>query len=185
MLSTAVLAALTFALPPVPPALGEDGGEAMVEPEAAPRFGYDKGFFVETADKAFRVQGGGRIQMRYTLEAGAGEGGGYAASESAFSIPRARLKVKGNAFTPSLHYVLQLDMGKGFVSLKDAYITLDLLGDHLRLRVGEFKRGFSRQQLMSTSKIAMVERAITDNYFGAGRDIGVALMGGKEKNGIA
>lgn len=171
---------------PVPPteAVEAVAAPAVVEPLAA-SYGYDNGFFLETADGAYAAKASARVQMRYTLEGGIADEGGYAATESAFSVPRARFKLKGNAFSSSLHYALQLGMGKGSLSLKDAYITYDIIDGWLRLRAGQFKKGFSRQQLTSTADMDLVERAITDKYFGAGRDIGLALMGGDESDGLA
>lgn len=143
--------------------------------------GYEKGAFVRSADGSFFLQANGRVQGRYTLESSAGEKG-YGLDESAFSIPRARLKVGGHAFTPRLGFELQMDFGKGFFSLKDAWVGYALL-PWLSLRVGQLKRPFSLQQAMSTSKLALVERAITNEYFDAGRDIGVQLSGGSVKDG--
>jgi hypothetical protein len=196
MSTTAVLAALALVAPD--PAAGPDALATEATPPPAPvvadveqavdadapRFGYKKGFFIETADEAYAIRIQGRIQLMYTLAGEAGEDGGYAASESEFSIPRARFKMKGNAFSPDLHYALQFDMGKGFLSLKDAYVTYDIVDKWLSLRAGQFKKAFSRQQVASTADLTHVDRAITDKYFGAGRDIGVALMGGKESKGL-
>jgi hypothetical protein len=110
----------------------------------------------------------GRAQMRYTVEELPGE----------FSLPRVRLKFGG-----STDYVkkasIQVDLGKGAVNLKDAYADL-ALGPVL-LRVGQFKKPFSRQQLISSSRLAFVDRAATDKAFGAGRDLGFMLHNGKKE----
>ena len=48
-----------------------------------------------------------------------------------------------------------------------------LLGLHLR--VGQWKRPFSRQQLTSSGKQEFVDRSLTDKAFGAGRDVGMMV----------
>jgi len=110
----------------------------------------------------------GRAQARYTVKELPGE----------FSLPRVRLKFGG-----STDYVkkasIQVDLGKGAVNLKDAYADL-ALGPVL-LRVGQFKKPFSRQQLISSSRLAFVDRAATDKAFGAGRDLGFMIHNGKKK----
>ncbi len=50
------------------------------------------------------------------------------------------------------------------------------------LRVGQWKRPFSRQQITSSGRQELTDRAITDRAFGAGRDIGVALRNDYEKS---
>ncbi len=136
--------------------------------EAAPRVGYQKGFYIEQGVNRLAVQA--RVQFRYThVEAEA------AANEDAFSIPRARLILKGNALDEDLSYELELDFAGGFVSLKDAYFDYCMLGGMVCVRPGQYKRPFSRQQITSSGKLELIDRSITDDAFDAGRDIGLML----------
>jgi hypothetical protein len=48
------------------------------------------------------------------------------------------------------------------------------------LRAGQWKRPFSRQQINSSGNLELVDRAITDKQFHAGRDIGAAVHNGYE-----
>ena len=155
------------------PGMGVAGeGESK---DAAAKTGYKKGFFIEDGSGDFQLRIQGRLQARYEFTAV--DGG---ADASAFSIPRARLTLAGKAFTKDLSYKFQTDFGKGFVSLKDFYIDYNV--GAFVLRAGQFKRPFSRQQVNSSSRLELVDRAITDKYFGGGRDIGFILHNNYEKS---
>lgn len=149
---------------------------AAAQPPAATA-GWDKGFFVRSQDDRFELKIHGRVQTRFTYEKP--EGGDY---ESAFSIPRARIALQGNAYTPSLKYKLQLDFGKGGAALKDFLVDYRIVDGLLYVRAGQWKRPFSRQQLTSSSRQEFVDRASTDKEFDAGRDIGIALHNNYEKS---
>lgn len=142
-----------------------------------PVAGYDKGFFIRAPHAPFSLTINGRVQARYSFEAV--DGG---TNESSFSIPRARLALKGYAFTPNLSYKFQADFGKGFVSLKDFFVDYTFCPVWLRVRAGQWKRPFSRQQITSSGHLELVDRAATDSFFGAGRDIGVAIHNNYEKS---
>ena len=135
--------------------------------------GYEKGFFVASPDGAYKVAIGGRLQARFEAEFPEGED-----DVARFSIPRARLTLAGNAFTKALTYKFQADFGKGAVSLKDFYGDYAFVPGWLQLRVGQWKRPFSRQQITSSGSLELVDRSLTDGFFGAGRDIGVAIHNG-------
>lgn len=138
---------------------------------------YDKGFTIEDGDWKLKISS--RIQARYTYESPTDD---FAASESAFSIPRARLKLSGDA-GPRLGYYFQADFGKGQAALKDYFVTYDV-SDGVELVAGQHKRPFSRQQLTSSSSLQFSERALTDEAFGAGRDIGLQLRSVSSDGGL-
>ena len=132
--------------------------------------GYDKGFFIRADKKPYELKIGGRMQVRYTYEGLTGKD-----DVSSFSVPRARLVLQGKVFHPGLTFKFQTDFGKGFASLKDFYADFAAVKGWLHIRAGQWKRPFSRQQLTSSGKLALADRAITDKAFGAGRDIGFML----------
>lgn len=150
---------------------------APAAPEQEPLVGYKKGFFIQSQDGRFKLKIQGRVQARYTHEFLDEQD-----DRMAFSIPRARLTLSGHAFTENLTYKFQSDFGKGNVSLKDFYADYRFVPGWLHLRVGQYKRPFSRQQLTSSGQLEFVDRAITDRYFGAGRDIGLAIHNDYEKS---
>lgn len=171
-----VLAALLVTLLGAAPAVAQDAPITAPAPlpepvpDAAPAAGYEKGFFIRGADELFALKLQGRIQVRYSYQAVEG-----ADDDSAFEIPRARLKASGHAYAKDIEYLLQVDFGKGNVTLKDAIIDYRLGGGRTYLRAGQFKRPFSRQQITSSGSLALVDRAITDKAFSGGRDIGLAF----------
>jgi hypothetical protein len=159
-------------------------GQALADSHETTRVhaGYEKGFFLQDEDGNFRLGIGTRVQSRFTYEGVDGINAG-GADESQFSIPRARLTLKGHAFNPDLKFKFQTDYGKGFLSLKDFFVNYKL-SSAVQLRIGQWKRPFSRQQINSSSKLAMVDRSITKDQFGAGRDIGIGLDNNYEKSPV-
>ncbi|MDF1562446.1 MAG: porin [Deltaproteobacteria bacterium] len=143
--------------------------EEAAEPAAHPTSGYDKGFFIRSADGSQQLTLQGRIQARFATEIVED-----ADPEAAFSIPRARVTLKGKHWAGKVSTKLQLDFGKGGAALKDALVDFKA-SKSLKVAVGQYKKPFSRQQLTSSGKLAFVDRAITDKAFGAGRDIGLML----------
>ena len=131
--------------------------------------GYKKGYVIKDGD--FKLKISGRVQPRYVFEAT----DDFSEMGSSMEITRARLKLGGQAWDPRLHYKIQLDMGKGYVSLKDYWVDW-YITDNVAFRAGQFKRYASRQQLASTDSIHLIERSITDKEFGYGRDTGILLV---------
>jgi hypothetical protein len=168
----------------------QEADGAPVEPLAVPTLGaevdppdpaagYDKGFFIYSADGAFAVKFQGRVQGRFEFESA--DEGGSRAEEAAFLISRARLTMKGHAFSKDIKYKFQADFGKGNVVLKD-FIVDKKLGGKAWVRVGQYKRPFSRQHINSSGRLELVDRAITDKAFGNGRDIGIMVHDNYEKS---
>lgn len=144
---------------------------------------YDRGFVIESPDGAFSLKTQARVQVRYTLLSAPDPdaAGDSRLIGSQFAVQRARLTLGGHAFTDDLGYKFQSDFGKGSVSLKDFYVDYRVAGD-VRVRAGQYKRPFSRQQITSSGSQELVDRAITDKYFGAGRDVGVTVHNNYEKS---
>ncbi len=137
--------------------------------------GYKKGFFITSADDKFSLVTQGRVQGRAEWLNQDG------ANKDNFSIARARLTLKGHAFSKDIKYKFQSDFGKGNVVLKDFYVDWKV-GEKAIVRVGQYKRPFSRQQINSSGRLELVDRAITDKEFGGGRDIGVMVHNNYEKS---
>lgn len=157
--------------------------EVVAEPAAEetppePTAGYKKGFFIKDADGKFAATFQGRVQGRFEFESV--DEGGSRGEEAAFSIARARLTMKGHAFSDDIKYKFQADFGKGNVVLKD-FIVDKKMGS-MYVRVGQYKRPFSRQQINSSGRLELVDRSITDKAFGNGRDIGIMVHNNYEKS---
>jgi hypothetical protein len=164
--------ALVLALAPAV-AVAEEAASAE-----KPLVTYDKGFVLRSPDDVFELKIGTQLQFRYTWEDIEEDD----EVDTNFSIPRARLKFSGHVFNEDLLYKIQIDFGKGQVLLKDWYAEYGIDPDWLWIRGGQFKRPFSRQQITSSSELVLIDRAITDKAFGAGRDLGMFLGDRYEKS---
>jgi hypothetical protein len=133
-----------------------------------------KGFVLSSDDGGATMTISGRVQARYTYESVEGIDAG-ADDKSSLKIARARLKLTGQLFEERVTYYFQTDFGKGQASLKDFFTDYVVDKKWLRIRAGQWKRPFSRQQLTSSGTQELVDRAITDSAFLAGRDIGVSI----------
>ena len=139
--------------------------------------GYDKGFFIKNGDGRYSLKLTGRVQPFYTLHVDRDP----LDFKNAFEIRRARLSLEGTIHTKALTYKLQTDLGKGFVTLKDFHVDAEF-AKHTWLRVGQWKRPFSRQQINSSGRLEVADRSITDKAFLGGRDIGLAVHNNYEKS---
>lgn len=156
--------------------------EAELEPAGSSSYGYDKGFYLEQEGPkgAFKLRVGARVQVGFEGKS-AVDADDEQVNTGAFLVRRARLTLDGHAYTERLKYKFQTDFGRGFVTLKDFFVDVGV-GDRVWVRAGQYKRPFSRQQITSSGRLELVERARTDRDFGGGRDIGVAVHNGYEKS---
>jgi hypothetical protein len=183
--------------------------------------GYDNGFFIQTADKNFKLVIGGFVQFRYTYAyyhnsadntAAFKQAGVSQTNASGFDIRRARVSFSGNAFSPDIFYKLEGDFYNG-TNLNNAslastttsssasgsssgvqtsstsgnFIVTDaFLGyrwsDLLKLRAGSFKVPFTKVELMSDTKLDIMERPEENTPFDAQRAIGISLFGDIQKD---
>jgi hypothetical protein len=65
------------------------------------------------------------------------------------------------------------------VKLMDAYVDFTPK-PYARVRAGQFKIPFGRQELVSDNKLQMPQRSIASNFFAPGRDRGVMFHGGTD-----
>lgn len=148
---------------------------ARAQTEAsAPASGYDGGFFIGSADDRFALEIGVRVQARFAAASVDPGGGADREGESAFSIRRGRLTLEGHAYSPAIEYKFQTDFGEGDLELVDFFVDFHA-SEPAVIRVGQFKRPFSRQQITSSGRLELVDRAITHSAFDIGRDIGVMV----------
>jgi hypothetical protein len=176
--TSAIAASLVVPFTAVPHATAQEG-----TPVAST--GYDKGFFIESADGAFSLETQARVQFRWSYTVAVEEDPDTMEErkdyDSLFAVQRGRLTFGGHAFTKDLAYKLQADFGRGSVALKDYYVDYRIAGDAL-VRFGQYKRPFSRQQITSSGNLELVDRAITDAEYKGGRDAGVMVHNNYEKS---
>ena len=135
-----------------------------------------------------------RLQGRYTQElpddavqlAGTGARGDQRGS---FRIRRAKFKLEGYALQPWLTYEFQINVpavtgtNPGAL-LEDAGIDWDVTKgrNRLRLRLGQSKSAFGRQELTSSGNQSFVDRAEVSNQYSPGRETGLGIWGTTASN---
>jgi hypothetical protein len=159
-------------------------------PEPAPptmRVEWRDGKTRVTTDNAY-LEISNRVQVRYTHEfpddavqlPGTSEAGD---SKGSFRIRRAKFKLEGWIWKPELTYETQMNWPavtgpNPGAFLEDAVIDWDVSRTSVfRVRAGQFKAPFGRQELTSSGNQSFVDRSLVSNEFARGRDTGVALWG--------
>ncbi len=137
-----------------------------------------------------------RLQMRYTHElpdssvqlAGTAQKGD---SRGSFRIRRAKFKLEGWAMKPWLTYEFQLNIpgvattNPGSI-LEDASLDWDVSKgkNTFRIKFGQFKVPFGRQEMTSSGSQSFVDRSEVSNQYVRGRETGLAIWGTTADNKI-
>jgi phosphate-selective porin OprO/OprP len=165
--------------------------EAVERPKSATqRIEWRDGKTRFTVGDTFYLEMSNRIQPRFTYErpddavqlAGTGERGD---TKGSFRIRRAKFKLEGWFYKPSLEYELQMnwtDVVNTPASqfLEDANIDWDLSKSKnkaFRLKFGQFKAPYGRQQITSSGAQQFVDRGIQDGRFSDARETGLSVWG--------
>lgn len=134
--------------------------------------GYDKGFFMESADGNFKTKFNIRGQFRGTyLDPDNSDN-----ENLSFDLARVRLQWAGNAFRPWFKYKLQLDVREDSFNLRDLVFDF-AYNKQFVPRIGQYKVPFNREEQNSSSALQFVDRSIVNEVFSFGRDAGVGLHG--------
>ncbi|WP_019583431.1 porin [Thioalkalivibrio sp. ALE16] len=153
-------------LAPAPTLLGlliASGGASPLQAQF--EFGSEADGFAITLDPL--------IQGRYAIERG-DEG-----TTTEFDFRRAWLDTTGTLFHPDLSFRLQPDFSSGELSMRDVWLQYALT-ESLDLRAGQFTVPFGLPRDIGGPNRLFTELSIAGNQFEvpAGRDTGVALLGG-------
>ena len=147
--------------------------------------GYDKGFFIRSADGAFVLKPGLQMQFRYIANLGEDTEGDDALDDG-FELRRTRLRFDGNAFSPDFTYSFVFDTNRagGALSLLDAWAAYKF-ADRWSVKLGQFKESVFHEKDVSIFNHYAVERTLVDAVLGGNqtdRVQGVALIygGGKD-----
>ena len=161
----------------------EPAAEATdVDPEPASiRLTPGRGIDLETDDGNFGINLSGRIQLLGELGL---PGDPAEANDLSFSVRRARLKFKSHLFGSDTRLVMELafsnrDRGvrngtATYSPVLDYYLELRHLRD-FNIRVGQFKIPFSRERVISSSRLQMVDRSIVNKELTIDRDTGLTV----------
>jgi hypothetical protein len=153
-----------------------EASDAVAPAPVGPNAGYDKGFFLRSDDGNYKLTTKARVQSRFTYVAT-----DKGPEQAAFSVERARLVLKGNAFGTDFEYFFQTEFGKNSPSLKDFYVDYKMCSE-ARVRAGQWTRPFARQHITSDGSQEMLDRSSVDKAFGSGRDVGLALQNDYEQS---
>ena len=141
-----------------------------------------------TLGKNFYMEMSNRLQPRYTYEMpdeSAQLPGTEAKGDSkgSFRIRRAKFKLEGWMYKPEIEFEVQLNWPDASTAqpnrfVEDANIDWDISKKKVfRVRFGQFKAPFGRQQLTSSGAQQFVDRAIQDERYNDARETGIALWG--------
>jgi phosphate-selective porin OprO/OprP len=141
---------------------------------------YDKGLTFASDDETFQLRVAFRNQLRFELNRPLDTGAEW---DSKFSAPRIRLQFEGHVFGKDNRYKLEFAAGDrgSFGFVRDVFVEKKVV-DKVWLRLGQWKRPFNRQELVSDFSSEFNERAITAEFVGGGRDMGVAIHNDYEKS---
>lgn len=145
------------------------------------RFVPGKGLTFASDDKQFEIATRLRGQFLYTIEDEHG-----ADLAHLFQLRRARLQFVGHTFGKHNKYKVELALsprdenvrageGPRLTPLLDWYAEFDHIRD-LSVRIGQYKVPFSRQRVISSGDLQLVDRAIAQNEFNLDRDVGFHLF---------
>lgn len=154
----------------------------------------ESGFFLSDKNKdSFLLTIGGYIQTRYTLKFRDPRGNPASPTiaeagrdESYFDIERARVRLKGYVIDPNINYEVLFGGSTddlGFTGLLDAFV-LYKAGEHfsdnpdlIAVGAGMFKPYFLRQERTDATRLQMVDRSLTNEFFNIGRSVGAWVQG--------
>jgi hypothetical protein len=157
------------ATPPPPPSPSANAVEVS----------YDKGLLFRTPDEKFEAKVAVKSQARFESVRSFEDGGEF---ESRFYLPRVRLAIDGNVYGKENRYKLEFGLGDrgSFGYVRDFFVERKVAD--LWLRVGLWKRPFSRQELNSDFASTFNERSVANDLAGGGRDVGIAIHNDYEKS---
>lgn len=139
----------------------------------------DSGFFLASADDAFRVNVSGVMQFRYIWNNGQHNTDNSDRNQNGFQIPLLSVRFDGHVSNPRLTYRLWLsevnDGGESDIFAEEAWAQYQI-DDNWGVRVGRQRVPFSRETLVDSEYQLAVERSTVDNFFSPGHATGVTAF---------
>jgi len=134
-----------------------------------------RGFVLRSADGANSVRLLGLLQIQLAHDRTA-----ESPDKGALFVHRARVGLLGSVLGRDLRYTLVAEFSGESPRLMFLNLDYTFVPDRLALRVGQFKRPFSRPFLTLASELAMIDRPspVGPAVFGDNADIGVMLHNG-------
>jgi Phosphate-selective porin O and P len=134
--------------------------------------GWDKGFFLASADGNFKLKLSGQVQVRWAWRYD--DASGNDTHRHGFENSRTKLFFDGNVVDPSWTYRVngRFSRSTGTFALEDAWIKKSFDGGWY-VRGGQYKLPFNREELVSSSKQLFVERSVINEAFNLDRGQGI------------
>ena len=130
--------------------------------------GFNKGFYIESADKQHKIKFDGRFHGDYKAYLGDHP------AHSSFFVRRARLATSGTLYK-YYDFRVEAEFGKGGSRLNDGFMNIHYW-PQAQIKLGQFKVPFSMEELTSDNWIDFVERSLVNKLIPS-RDLGVMLHG--------
>lgn len=143
--------------------------------------GWNKGFFIASADGNFRLKIAGQLQVRYVYNWQDDEGSSDTNRQS-FDVRRAKLMFSGHVVDPTWTFDIQgaFNNNGGAFALEDAGWIRKDLGNGWKVTVGQMKAPFTREEVTSSRTFFAVDRSLLNAEFTAGSVQGIDLMYGTD-----
>lgn len=143
------------------------------------------GLIFQTEDGTYSTHLWFRAQFRYSYPfdlAPTTREGFLEPAQSTFTVRRARLKIKGNAYRRWLRYYFEYDfVGTRILDLRFTIAKFEWMA----LRVGQFKVLYNRERLDSSGRQQFIERSIVTRPFTVDRQPGITVGGHLFKERVA
>jgi len=147
------------------------------------RVSYDRGTKLEFPDAGVKTKMNVQLQPKYSYTDYDDAESRDLEDKSDAEMRRARIILSGDLLHGDVSYKLQNDFvgstdddGDKESELKDAWIQFNA-DEAAKIRFGQFKVAYSRQNLASSAALQFIERSIASREFDLGRDAGGALLG--------
>ena len=143
------------------------------------RVSYKNGTRLEFPEQGFDIKMNLEVKTRYSYLDYDKSGGTNREDASSFNTTLARVTFDGNVLNKQFSYRVQNDFAadSGGNSMRDVWLQWNL-DDAAKLRMGQFKVPFGRQELNGDTKIQFIDRTNASDFFTYGRNRGAMFHGG-------
>ena len=169
-----------------------DSAPAHMAADSALTAGYDKGFFIKSADDQFKLEFDTRLQFRHTY--GLSDDGsndlmkdgtrpplgtsGVDASASAFEMERVRLYLRGHVLKDVKYNIcFEADDDSSAGNYLYMYDVSYNFMPEMGVKLGRYKGPFGKQEPTSSGRQMLVDRSLANEVFNIDRATGVELFG--------
>ncbi len=137
---------------------------------------WDKGLKFETADQAFKMQLGGRMDWDFgSISQSAKNRKAFGDIQDASEFRRLRVELGGELYECT-YFKFQVDFGGGKVALKDTLIGVKGVPLFGNIQAGHFTEPFGLEERNSDKYDTFIEQSIATDTFVPARNVGIAFF---------